>query len=414
MNPDFGTNAQAYRIKRVKYTGSKTLRTGMPLCYDWDTTTNILGWDKGNDQRGTTTADGNQNEGKFKIVEDPSASNLRFFAGLLHTAKNLNKAGDGAEWIDIVMPNGAIVPAWTDVSVTAGDKAFLEPGEQTLTNKATAGGVQVGWFLETVDRSSTAGLCLVKLMQPEMSSYASASTLGVGLSPLLWGDAPSAAELADPGNGISYFDDFVGDHNPTTAEGWVITQVTTGTLGLVAAEGGALKVDSAGNTTADDGAEAQLLNCRFLPQAGTNIWFEARVKMNDATDQYFVGLAATDTTLMASGVLDDVVDKVGFYHEAASTDNKISSVTARTSADDKTADVANNVDDTYMTVGFKITGLTKVEFYVNGVLVETGETAANIPNVALCLSLVSKIEGTGADAELTVDWVKIVQDVARV
>jgi hypothetical protein len=31
----------------------------------------------------------------------------------------------------------------------------------------------------------------------------------------------------------------------------------------------------------------------------------------------------------------------------------------------------------------------------------------------MCLSLVSKIEGTGADAEMTIDWIKIVQDVAR-
>jgi hypothetical protein len=66
-----------------------------------------------------------------------------------------------------------------------------------------------------------------------------------------------------------------------------------------------------------------------------------------------------------------------------------------------------------MTVGFKITGLTSVEFYVNGVLVETGSTAANIPNAAMCLSLCAQIEATGADAEMHVDWVKIVQDVAR-
>jgi len=135
--------------------------------------------------------------------------------------------------------------------------------------------------------------------------------------------------------------------------------------------------------------------------------------MNDATDQYFVGLAATDTTLIAAGVIDDVSDKCGFFHHAESTDNKISSITARADADDATADVANNTDDTYITVGFRISGLTSVEFYVNGALVEKGITAANIPNAAMCLSLVSQIEVAGEDAELSVDWVKIAQLGAR-
>jgi hypothetical protein len=339
---------------------------------------------------------------------------MRFFAGVIADAKNLNQAGSQQdEWVDVYVPNGSIVAVYTDRNITAGDKCYLEAGTTHLINEAAAGSLQVGYFIETVDRSSTAGLCLAKIDQPEMGSYVTSSTLGVGLSPLLWGDAPSAAELADPGNGISYFNDFLDAPNLTTAEGWVITQVTSGTLTHEADEGGAIKADSGGNATADDGVNAQLLGCRFLPKAGTNIWFEARVKMNDATDQYFIGLAATDTTLIAAGVLDDVSDKVGFYHEAASTDDKISSVTARTSADDKTADVADNADGTYMTVGFKITGLTSVEFYVNGALVETGVTAANIPNAAMCLSLCAQIEATGADAEMHVDWVKIVQDVAR-
>jgi hypothetical protein len=135
--------------------------------------------------------------------------------------------------------------------------------------------------------------------------------------------------------------------------------------------------------------------------------------MNDATDQYFIGLAATDTTLIAAGVLDDVSDKVGFYHEAASTDNKISCVTARTNADDKTADVATNTDATYMTVGFVITGITTVDFYVNGVLVESGALTANVPNAAMCLSVCAQVEATGADAEMDVDWVRIAQYGAR-
>lgn len=417
MSVTWGLDPKAKRIS-VYYEGTNTIYEGMALCYNHDTTTNHIGvasidftTTAGSVSESTTTAEGSQNEGKFIRVEEPSAANQRFFAGVVAGGKHEGSVGPA--WVDVYAPNGAIVPVYTDKSVTINDKAHLEIGENTVIDDATAGGPCIGFFDETIDRSSTAGLALCKLTDVDASEIKSASTLSVGLSPLLWGDAPSVAELADPGNGISYFDDFIGAVNTTTAEGWIITQTTTGTMLATPVEGGALLLDTAGHTGADDGIECQKLNCRFLPKVGTNIWFEARVKMNDATDQYFVGLAATDTTLLPAGAADDAVDKCGFYHLAASTDNKLSSITARTTADDLTADVVTNTDGAYITLGFKITGLTSVKFYADGALVETGVTTANIPNAAMCLSLVCKTEGTDVDAEMTVDWVKIVQDVAR-
>jgi len=402
------------RAKRITvyYEGANTVYEGMAVHYNHDTTINWSGVDRADGTESTTTTEGSQNEGKWIRVEEPSNANRRFFAGVI--AKGSRGIGAvGPSEVDIYVPNGAVVPVYTDRSVSINEGAYIELAANTVINNGTGNGPQVGWFDETIDRGSVAGLALVRLIEPDMSTMAAASTLGVGFSPLLWGDCPLDKIKSDPGLGIHYFNDFLNAENTVDTEAWEDSSVTTGTLSLVAAEGGALIADSAGNTTADDGAEWQLLNCRFLPAAGTNIWFEARVKMNDATDQYYVGLAATDVTLMASGVLDDVVDKCGFFHEAASTDDKISSVTARTSVDDKTVDVAANADGTYMTVGFKITGITTVDFYVNGALVESGAVTANVPNAAMCLSLVSKIEGTGADAELTIDWIQIAQDVAR-
>ena len=406
-------NAVAQKL-RVYYEGSSVVREGMPVAYNYDTTENWLDVDKADyaAEVDSTTADGYQNEGKVHRVEDVTADNQMFLAGFVATAAKDGVTGPTV--LDIYVPNGAIIPVRTDKSITARDKLYLEAGELTMVNTPQVGLLgDIGVALETVDRSSTAGVVLAQVYMPKGIEGAIGGTLGVAPSELLWKDCPWGALVANPGLGITYFDDFNNSANLVTAEGWVITQTTTGTLSLVSAEGGELKLDSAGSTTADDGLEAQLVNCAVKPAAGKTIWFEARVKMNDATDQYFVGLAAVDTTLIPSGVIDDVSDKCGFFHHAASTDNKISSITARTSADDATADVADNTDATYMTVGFRITGLTKVEFYVNGVLVETGETAANIPNALMCLSLVSKIEGTGADAELSVDWVKIAQLGAR-
>jgi len=408
----FSSVETAAEKKRVLYEGTSVIREGMPVCYNYDSTTNIDGYDN-TDGEGTTTDEGHQNEGKYNRVEDPTADNQEFFAGFVAGSDLAGVTGDGHQWLDIYVPNGAVVPVWTDKSIAAKDRLYLEHGEVTLVNATQTGmGVCVAEAVETVDRSSTAGIVLARIHPPFESTIYN-SSLGVGFSEDLWEDCPYEEIARNPGLGVTYFDDYVGMSNTTTAEGWVITQTTSGTMLPTPVEGGALLLDTAGHNAADDGIECQLLNCRVKPAAGKTIWFEARVKMNDATDQYYVGLAATDTTIIPAGAMDDAVDKCGFVHLAASTDNKISSITARTSADDLTADVADNTDATCMTVGFRITGLTSVEFYVNGAVVETGTTAANIPNAEMCLTLVCKTEGTDADAEMTVDWVRLAQLGAR-
>lgn len=245
------------------------------------------------------------------------------------------------------------------------------------------------------------------------SQVTSGTASGTGPSPLIWNGVDILGAITNPTDQFLYWNDFLDEVDVTTGDGWVLTQVDAkGSIAPdVTAEGGVLTVTSATGDSADDGINAQLTNCLFKPADGREIRFEARVKMADATQQYYVGLAGIDTTLIASGVLDDVVNKAGFYHEAASTDDKISSVTARTSADDKTADVADNTDGVWVKLGFVITNLESIKFYVNGVLVETGTTLANIPNAVMCLSLVAQYEG--ADGVMSVDWVRIHQSGGR-
>lgn len=261
---------------------------------------------------------------------------------------------------------------------------------------------------ENIDSAVTAGDIVSHLDATEASGTAA----GTGPSPLIWDGSKLLEAMLDPTVGFYYFDDFMGQIDATTGDGWTLTQSnSTGTIsGLATDQGGVLVVNSAG-ALADDSINAQLTNCLFKPAAGVTIRFEARVNMTDATQQYFLGLAGVDTTLMASGGLDDAVDKCGFYHEAASTDNKISSVCSRTSEDDKTTDVADNADNTYVKLGFVIDGLTSVTFYVNGVAVETGTTANAIPNAVMCLSFFAGYEG--AAGVMHVDWVRILQEGGR-
>jgi len=396
-------------VKRVYYEGTSTIYEGMPVAYNYDTTDNWLGWGEATlaaspTEQGTT-ADGEQNEGKYIRVEDVTADNHIFLAGFVAGSANHGKTGPRI--LDIYVPNGAIIPVWTDKSIAARDKLYLEDGEATVVNAVQLGMLGcVGTAVETVDRSSTAGLVLAKVKMPNDSQIVD-GTLGIAPSELLWKDCPWKEIEGNPGLGVTYFDDFTGPIDVTTGDGFTLTLVDTkGSVSREAgAPGGILQVTSATGDSADDGIQAQLTNCAVLPAAVNTIWFEARVKVSDATQQWYCGLAAVDTTLIAAGAIDDASDKCGFFHHAASTDNKVSSITARTSADDATADVAAVVDDTWMTIGFRITGLATVEFYVNGVLVETGATAANIPNAAMCLSFVSQYES--ADNILSVDWVKL-------
>ena len=279
------------------------------------------------------------------------------------------------------------------------------------TFKLSTGGVKTSLYVNEGSVTSSN----FNVVDEVPTAFGSAS--GVGPSPLIWEGAPVLESLLDPTKGFLYFDDYLGPINGTPGDGYVITTVTTGGIAPVATEqGGVLLVDSAGNATADDGVNVQLQNCMFKPVANTVIYFEARVKMNDTSaviSQFYIGLAGVDNTLIAAGVLDDVVDKAGFYRQGATTGDRLSVVAARTSAEDVDVDKVTVADDTFIKLGFKINGIDSIEWYADGVLVHTSSVAANIPNAVMCLSYVAQTEGASKDAELSIDWVRVLQTGGR-
>jgi len=391
----------------VYYEGSNTIYEGMLVHYNHDTTDNWSGYSKSSAAAGTTTAEGSQNEGKWIRVEEPSNANRRFPAGVVASGSP-GIGGTGPNTVDIYTLNGAIVPVYTDRSVSINDGCYMEIGQNTLVNLDL--GQQLGYFVETIDRSSTAGLALACLTGVNYADSIPASTLGLGLSPLLWGDAPKVNPY-EPGDGVHYFDDFQGELDPTTACPWTITQVDTkGTISHEAGAAGGVINFTNGGDSADDGINAQKTNIAVTPAAGTNIWFEARVKTDQADEQWAVGLCAVDTTIIAAGIFDDASDKVLFGHHTGTAD-KVNTICARTTVEDQTADAGDMTDNTWTTLGFKITGLTKIEFYQDGVLIETGSTAGTIPNATMCLSAVSQYEAAGGI--LSIDWVKIIASAGR-
>jgi hypothetical protein len=316
---------------------------------------------------------------------------------------------------DYVQSTGDItVDDWVDFNGTAVAAAKVPvSGDAFIVFKQTSGNVLyvntgndiVGCRFERV---LTAGMSESTLIDTQ-DSPSQAIWAGVDLN-----------ALRNLGGGFLYENDFmdripnanVGSSTTITTADWTLTAVTEGGVHRLSIAGGGMLVDSAGNATADDGVEAQLVNCAVVPAAGAKIYFEARVKMKDTgDDQYYIGLAAVDTTLIAAGVVDDVVDKAAFFRDSGGSpaDDKLSTIISRGDAENEGADKASVADDTWTKLGIVIDGLTSVKFYQDGKLVHTNTTTASIPNALMCLSFVAKVEQTSADAELSIDWVRLAQ-----
>ena len=181
----YGTDPVARTIS-VYYTESSTIYEGMPVCYEFNATTNWLGVSTidftstaSSITESTTTAEGYQNEGKFIRVEDPDSDNIMFFAGIVAGAGLAGKTGPCV--LDIYVPNGAIVPVRSYISSTTGVNALaLMSGTQYLGNLNAGNSNGTGRFvavaMETVDRSSTAGLCLAKLCPDQFLFQSCGST----------------------------------------------------------------------------------------------------------------------------------------------------------------------------------------------------------------------------------------------
>lgn len=166
----FGTNTPSIRKQRLYYTETSTIYEGMPICYEFNATTNVLGYSKsegGEDARNqttkTTTAEGYLNEGKFLRVEDPDAGNIMWFAGVVCAGGYVGKAGP--KWVDVYEPNGAIVPVRAGVACTVG-RTVLSVITATQYLGAPLSGTQaypVAVAEETNSALTTPGLILARL-----------------------------------------------------------------------------------------------------------------------------------------------------------------------------------------------------------------------------------------------------------
>jgi hypothetical protein len=263
-------------------------------------------------------------------------------------------------------------------------------------------------------------------MAVEKNQYQN-DTTGSGPSPALWHDCPITQMLAYPSVGYLYWEDYLGPLDPTTATGYTITQEASGLIEGLDGIGGILNVSSNGHNAAHDGINVQMLDStggeNWLPAAGKTLWFEARWKVNDESDEYYVGLCDRETDIIeqTSGMLDSTArNMIGFYTDAGTTATYLECVSAKAGTAQADSDINGAViaDDTYLQTGFKVysdEGQLKIDYYIDGALIvgsrvtDTDDIPITTGTGEMALSYVAQVAATGANAELYVDWVRIAQ-----
>ena len=231
------------------------------------------------------------------------------------------------------------------------------------------------------------------------------------------GAAQRIKEIESPGMWQDFYDEmrpfgktcvYKNDFTDWVADSWTVTEVGTSLQKLTDERNGVLALTS--GASENDGSNLQLggtgdgetVGECFLPAVGKNLWFEIKLKSDDVTEHdFFVGLAIQDTAICASYP----ADLIGFRTDDG---DALLDFTSASTAAGATSDTGIHtlVNDTYVTLGFKVTGTDKIEYYVNGV--KKGQTS-NVPTTEMKLSI-AHLTGEANAATLSVDYVVVAQD----
>lgn len=212
----------------------------------------------------------------------------------------------------------------------------------------------------------------------------------------LWQTAPLLEYLHDPTIGYMWDERWQSFNTVSTTGNWVSTQATAGTAAIDAAAPGRLKVD-AGSTTSGQGMNLQATKAIFLPAANKSIWAEFKIIMTASTPpvtkaQIFVGLAASDTTIIASGS-QSTNNRIGWQIETAGLLQMTFTADKAGTATTKTGPLL--VDATAVKIGFFYDGVADtLQQYINGAPSGTAVATANISKSVMYPSIVCQSDGT--------------------
>ena len=194
----------------------------------------------------------------------------------------------------------------------------------------------------------------------------------------------------------TYWEDF----DYYTAANWTVTETqASATQALTDGDGGLLLLT---NSAADDDLVAlQKVGESFRFAAGKRLWFEARLRVSDATQSDLtIGLQITDASPL------DVTDGVFFIKADGST-----SVTLRVEKDNvaSTATVGTMADATFITLAFYYDGVSQVQYAVNGV-VGGSVAVTNLPDDEDLTVSFALQNGEAAAKTMTVDYIFVAEE----
>lgn len=212
----------------------------------------------------------------------------------------------------------------------------------------------------------------------------------------LWQDCPLQEYQHDPSIGFLLDDTMQSYYAAATTGDWVLTQATTGSAAMSTTIAGTLAIDS-GSTTAAQGAQIQRVKSMFIPAAGKDIWAEFYISLTATTPpvtkgQIYAGLAAIDTTIIASGS-QSTNNRIGWQIETAGNLQMTFTCDKAGTATTKTGPLL--VAATKVRLGFRYDGTADtVQQYINGAASGTAVATANIPKLAMYPSFVCQSDGT--------------------
>lgn len=239
---------------------------------------------------------------------------------------------------------------------------------------------------------------------------------------LLWGDAPVLQCLADPSLGSYLFEDFLRAPTDTTVTGFeTINDGGTGTCTYQDAAHGIFNVVTA---AADNDYQAfASVNEVFNLGLQKKLWFEARVRLSEATTNestWWVGLTDTTTTGgMQANAAGPLADFDGcLIYKTPETALTLNIMVSNATVQDSEASIATSVSNTWTRVGFKYegdnatTGTITPYYSVDG----SSALAAGTPVTFLLASMTAselvfgvKAGPTGAAETLQIDYIRCLQ-----
>lgn len=355
------------RRRRVNYSGTSgdVLKPGYAVCYDSDHTT----------------------AGKRKFeVEKPKWANLSRFAGVVAPGKNYTADANGDAQIDIVDIGEASqypgMSVWTDGNIAAGD--LLEIVPDSFFFKKFVGFSDFPQFRsnEAQDRSSTDGLVQGDLGRALAGPYEIAAKATILDFP--FHRNISFSETANLAEWLAT----IIDGAPDSGE---ITTIAD------AVAGGALAVTT---NDADNDANQYQLNGEVVSGTDSMLVLVKGLNIDDAdTTDWFVGLAATDTTVLAG-----VTDRIGFGIDDGTAGQDINLILEKDSTQtttDTTVNLADATDVVDLAVYYDV-DQDAISFWQAG----TKGTSPVVTNVPDDVAMTPTIAVRNADAAITLMKIK--------